>query len=397
MLRDITTLSDIRIHRMASVTLKDLSKTYRDPSGKDIVALDKINLEIKDREFMVLVGPSGCGKSTALRLIAGLEQPTSGEILMGNRSIQHIEASKRDLAMVFQNYALYPHLRVFQNMSFGLNLIKMPRAEIDKRVRDAAALLGITDLLQRRPQELSGGQKQRVALGRALVRQPRVFLFDEPLSNLDAKLRSTMRSEISKLHARLATTMIYVTHDQVEAMTMGDRITVMNQGQVMQIGDPLTLYHQPANRFVASFIGSPSMNFISGMIQRRDNDFYFEEDNTRSTRIRLKLPPRLSRIAQDYLNRVLILGIRPEDLYDAINTGKRDSSNIIRAILEVEESMGPETYLYLSTGAQSFVVRTEDQQSYPINAEIRIRVDLDRAHLFDPQTDQNLSLQVFDI
>src|SRR3989338_2310146 len=294
---------------MAQVSLKDVSKIYAD----GIAAVDKVSLGIETREFMVLVGPSGCGKSTTLRMIAGLEEISEGRIYTGDKLVNEVPAKDRDIAMVFQNYALYPHMTVFENMAFGLKLRKYPKQEINKRVIDAAGILGIKALLNRRPKELSGGERQRVAVGRAIVRKPLVFLFDEPLSNLDAKLRVQMRTEIHKLHLRLATTMIYVTHDQTEAMTMGDRIAVMKDGIVQQVADPITIYDKPVNKFVASFIGSPPMNFFYGRILKTNGNLYFDEGT-----FRVRVVKEMEGKVIAYMNKEVVFGIRAEDIYDKL-------------------------------------------------------------------------------
>ena len=293
--------------RMAEVILKNVRKVY----DKDVVAVDDANIEIKDKEFVVLVGPSGCGKSTTLRMIAGLEEISGGDIYIDGTLVNDIPPKDRDIAMVFQNYALYPHMTVYQNMAFGLKLRKYPKDEIDARVQEAADILGIQDLLERKPKALSGGQRQRVAVGRAIVRKPKVFLFDEPLSNLDAKLRVQMRAEISKLHTRLEATMIYVTHDQTEAMTMGDRIVVMKDGRVQQIDAPLSLYNETVNQFVAGFIGSPSMNFISGKLAANGEGLVFDEGN-----IKIALPASYNDQLGDHKDQEVVMGIRPEDIHD---------------------------------------------------------------------------------
>ena len=293
---------------MAKVVLRSVTKKINEN-----VIVNSINLEIQDREFCVLVGPSGCGKTTTLRMIAGLEEITSGEIFIGDRLVNAVPPKDRDIAMVFQNYALYPHMTAYNNMAFGLKLRKYSKKEIDARVRESAEILNLTHLLERRPKELSGGQRQRVALGRAIVRKPKVFLFDEPLSNLDAKLRVQMRAEISKLHDRLQTTMIYVTHDQIEAMTMGDRICVMKDGVIQQVDAPLAIYNQPKNKFVASFIGSPPMNFLDVQVENRDGKIWLNEG-----KFSLKLSPRskMQRVAKNYVGKSLTCGIRPEDILD---------------------------------------------------------------------------------
>jgi len=309
---------------MAKVIIEDLVKVYSERKGPGFRAVNNINLEIEDREFMVLVGPSGCGKSTTLRMIAGLEEITEGTITIDDRVINNVLPKDRDIAMVFQNYALYPHMSVFDNMAFGLKLRKFPKSEIESRVNDAATILGIEMLLERKPKALSGGQRQRVAVGRAIVRKPKVFLFDEPLSNLDAKMRVSTRTEISKLHARLATTMIYVTHDQVEAMTMGDRITVMKDGDIMQVAEPLTLYNEPANVFVAGFIGSPPMNFFHGTLEATENRLTFVETNSTRPGVRIELDDELSRRGANHVGKKIVFGIRPENVQDALTMGETD-------------------------------------------------------------------------
>src|SRR5882724_9452911 len=289
---------------MAQVVLKDLNKRF-----DEIHAVKDLNIQIRDKEFIVLVGPSGCGKSTTLRMVAGLEDITSGEIYIGDQLVNNLPPKKRDIAIVFQNYALYPHMTVYDNMAFGLKMRKFPKADIEKRVGEAAILLGIPDLLKRKPRQLSGGQRQRVAVGRAIVRHPQVFLFDEPLSNLDAKLRAQMRGELKRLHERLETTAIYVTHDQVEAMTLGDRVVVMKDGTVQQVGEPLEVYSRPANKFVAGFIGSPSMNFIPVTLTDGSGALFAEASG-----IKIKVPPQMAQSLMPYKGQSVTLGIRPEDL-----------------------------------------------------------------------------------
>ncbi len=337
---------------------------------------------------MVFVGPSGCGKSTTLRMIAGLEEISGGTISIDGRVVNDVLPKDRDIAMVFQNYALYPHMSVYDNMAFGLKLRKMPKPEIDARVREAAAMLGLEPYLDRRPKALSGGQRQRVAVGRAIVRKPKVFLFDEPLSNLDAKMRVSTRAEISKLHARLAATMIYVTHDQVEAMTMGDRICVMNEGKIMQVAEPLTLYNQPANLFVAGFIGSPPMNLFRGTVRRSGNTLIFVETSPAATPLTVAFNEELSRKAASHIDREIIFGVRPENIHD-VTSATADSAE---AIIEVAEPMGSETFLHLSTGATPFVARVRPDVHFNANDRIRVRFDLTRAHLFDPVSGDALSL-----
>ncbi|MEC7230154.1 MAG: sn-glycerol-3-phosphate ABC transporter ATP-binding protein UgpC [Verrucomicrobiota bacterium] len=325
---------------MSGVTLKYLKKTYN-PGTKDaFYAVKGIDLEIRDKEFMVLVGPSGCGKSTTLRMIAGLEEASSGDLCIGDRIVNDVLPKNRGVAMVFQNYALYPHMTVADNMAFGLKLRKTPKAEIQQRVDEAADILGLTSMLNRKPKALSGGQRQRVALGRAIVRKPDVFLFDEPLSNLDAKMRVQMRAEISKLHARLNATMIYVTHDQTEAMTMGDRICVMKDGEIMQVDEPINIYQSPANMFTAGFIGLPQMNFLHGSVVLGDGGYHFMGQATGLDRI--ELSARLGEIARGYLGKPLALGVRPEHF----SACEADDPQAIHAKVEVGEPLGAES-LYI--------------------------------------------------
>ncbi|MDQ8196761.1 sn-glycerol-3-phosphate ABC transporter ATP-binding protein UgpC [Pelagicoccus enzymogenes] len=373
---------------MATVELKKLLKIYPNRKGEGVKAVNEIDLSIRDREFMVLVGPSGCGKSTSLRMIAGLEDITGGEIRIDGKVINDVQPKDRDIAMVFQNYALYPHMSVYQNMAFGLKLRKYSKAEIERRVKDAAEILGIEELLQRKPAALSGGQRQRVAVGRAIVRKPKVFLFDEPLSNLDAKMRVSTRAEISKLHARLASTMIYVTHDQVEAMTMGDRICVMNGGDIMQVDEPLTLYNQPANMFVASFIGSPPMNLLPGRIERKEGTLYFQATDSMIT---LRLSNRLAEAAAEYVDRDIIFGVRPENIHQAEESSNYETEHTAKLTIDVAEPMGNETMLYLSNGSQSLIGRIHSDVRPQINKTITVWFDQAKAHLFDPQTEANLT------
>ena len=330
---------------MAEVILKKVEKTY--PNG--FKAVHGIDLDIKDGEFMVFVGPSGCAKSTTLRMIAGLEEITGGEIWIGDKLVNDLPPKDRGIAMVFQNYALYPHMTVYENMAFGLKMTKTPKDEIDRRVKEAAEKLEITNLLDRKPKEMSGGQRQRVAVGRAIVRKPDVFLFDEPLSNLDAKLRVSMRVKITQLHKQLkeegqTATMIYVTHDQVEAMTMGDRICVLNYGKIMQVDIPLNLYKKPANKFVAGFIGSPSMNFIEGHIEENEKNMLFVFGNER----KLVLPKRMEEPLKNYVGKEVALGIRPENIGNKITNPEGKNGNFISGNVSIVEYMGNEEYVYLS-------------------------------------------------
>lgn len=372
---------------MATVSLENLVKIYPEKSGPGVKVVHGINLEIRDREFMVLVGPSGCGKSTTLRMIAGLEEVSSGTISIDGKVVNDVLPKDRDIAMVFQNYALYPHMTVYDNMAFGLKLRKFPKADIDARVREAAAILGLEKYLDRKPKALSGGQRQRVAVGRAIVRKPRVFLFDEPLSNLDAKMRVSTRTDISKLHARLGATMIYVTHDQVEAMTMGDRICVMKDGHIQQVAAPLELYNHPDNMFVAGFIGSPPMNFFKGTLTRDEGKLTFVETNTKGTPLRIPLSASLAQRAASHLDKPIVFGIRPEDVQDAATAGSAPLEAAADVRVEVAEPMGAETLLYLSTGATSFIARVRPTDRYEVDQKVKVSFNLDKAHLFDAQTE----------
>jgi multiple sugar transport system ATP-binding protein len=370
---------------MSGVTLKNLNKTYS-PGSKDAFhAVKGINLEIRDKEFMVLVGPSGCGKSTTLRMIAGLEEACSGDLCIGDRRVNDVLPKNRGVAMVFQNYALYPHMTVADNMAFGLKLRKTPKAEIQQRVQEAADTLGLTSMLKRKPKALSGGQRQRVALGRAIVRKPDVFLFDEPLSNLDAKMRVQMRAEISKLHARLNATMIYVTHDQTEAMTMGDRICVMKDGEIMQVDEPINIYQSPANMFTAGFIGLPQMNFLHGSVVEADGGCHFVGKATGTDRI--ELTARLGEIARAHLGKALVLGVRPEH-FSACDT---DDPNAIHAKVEVGEPLGAESFIHLSTANGSkLVVRLAGIVQSHIGQSLSVKPNLEEVHLFDAASELRL-------
>ncbi len=367
---------------MADVVLRNVRKVY----DKDVVAVDNASIDINDKEFVVLVGPSGCGKSTTLRMIAGLEEISDGEIYIDGKLVNDIPPKDRDIAMVFQNYALYPHMTVYQNMAFGLKLRKFPKSEIDDRVLEAADILGIEDLLERKPKALSGGQRQRVAVGRAIVRKPKVFLFDEPLSNLDAKLRVQMRAEISKLHKRLEATMVYVTHDQVEAMTMGDRIVVMRDAQIQQIDAPLKLYNDPVNQFVAGFIGSPSMNFVRGKIISEGEQIIFDEG-----KVQIPLSDIQSEKLSSHLGSEVLWGIRPEDIYDPDTIGRDVTTVEINAKVEVVEPMGNEVFLNLTTGSTPFVARVDPLSMPQVDQKIKLAVDIDKAHFFDADSDTKLA------
>jgi multiple sugar transport system ATP-binding protein len=371
---------------MAQVSLENLSKVYPEKGGPGVTAVRRINLQIEDREFMVLVGPSGCGKSTTLRMIAGLEEISEGIVRIGGQTVNEVLPKDRDIAMVFQNYALYPHMTVYDNMAFGLKLRKFSRAEIDSRVREAATMLGLESLLSRKPKALSGGQRQRVALGRAIVRKPKVFLFDEPLSNLDAKMRVSTRTEISKLHARLGATMIYVTHDQVEAMTMGDRICVMKDGDIMQVAAPLELYNHPDNLFVAGFIGSPPMNFFKGTLRRAGGHVSFVEDNAAGPPLTIALDEALAGRSSAHLDKPVVFGIRPEAIHDSLTVAAPDSGRTADVKVEVSEPMGSETLLYLDTGATSFIARVNPTDRFDAGQRVQVTFDLAHAHVFDAAT-----------
>jgi multiple sugar transport system ATP-binding protein len=366
---------------MANIRIKNLCKSYRDNTN----AVHNVNLEIDDKEFIILVGPSGCGKSTTLRMVAGLEEISSGEIWINDRLVNDIPAKDRNIAMVFQNYALYPHMSVFENMAFGLKLRNYPKAEVLKRVHEAAEILGIKQYLERRPRDLSGGERQRVALGRAIVRKPLVFLFDEPLSNLDAKMRVQMRTEIHKLRMRLQTTFIYVTHDQTEAMTMGDRIVVMNKGVIQQCADPMTVYDQPVNKFVASFIGSPPINFMTGTIIKRDRKFFFDEG-----KFKVKLLDGMYPKIAPYDGQEVVMGIRSEDVYDKLFASEASPENTVRATCEVVEPLGSEVFLYLSSGKHNFIARVGAHDRPEVNRDMDLVFDMSKVHFFDSKTEETI-------
>ncbi len=367
---------------MAKVTLTNVDKIY----PGDVKAVSDFNLEINDGEFVVLVGPSGCGKSTTLRMVAGLEEITSGTISIGERIVNDVPPKDRDIAMVFQNYALYPHMTVRDNMAFGLKLRKFPKQEINQRIDEAATILGLGGLLDRRPKALSGGQRQRVAVGRAIVRKPAVFLFDEPLSNLDAKLRIQMRVEISQLHNRLESTMIYVTHDQVEAMTMGTRICVMKDGLIQQVDDPITLYDSPANLFVAGFIGTPPMNFFKGVVEAEGEQLTFAANSG----FRMPVPTRQRELVGPYSGKQIVLGIRPEDIGSPA-AEQLTGAPRIKAAVDVIEPMGSESYVYLSIGEDHFVSRVDAHQQYRVGTQAEPAVFLDKVHFFDPESEKTVT------
>jgi multiple sugar transport system ATP-binding protein len=366
---------------MASVTYKNVYKRWG-----DVVAVNDLSIHVEDKEFLVFVGPSGCGKSTGLRLLAGLEEITEGEILIGDRIVNDVPPKDRDIAMVFQSYALYPHMSVYDNMAFGLKLRKTPKADIDKRVKEAADILGIGQLLDRKPKALSGGQRQRVAVGRAIVRDPAVFLFDEPLSNLDAKLRVQTRAEITKLWQRLGTTFIYVTHDQVEAMTMASRIAVLKDGILQQIDTPQQLYDHPDNVFVAGFIGSPSMNFFDVTLVEADGKLYVDGGT-----FRLEIPQVQFDLVAKHKGKEVILGIRPEDIQAREYAPPGISPAYMDAKVDVTELMGNEIFGYLMTGKKSFVTRLDPRTQAHVGETLDLAINMDNLHLFDPKTELRLT------
>lgn len=363
---------------MAQVLLKKVNKIYEN----GFQAVKDVDIHAEDKEFVVLVGPSGCGKTTSLRMVAGLETVTSGEIMIGDKVVNDVLPKDRDIAMVFQNYALYPHMTVYDNMAFALKLRKYSSKEIKDKVMEVAVLLGIDSMLDRKPKQLSGGQRQRVALGRAIVRQPKVFLFDEPLSNLDAKLRVQMRSEIIKLHKTLATTMIYVTHDQVEAMTMGSKIVVMKDGEVQQIASPLDIYNQPNNLFVAGFIGSPSINQFRGMLTEKEGTLLFNEGTFQV------IPSKEQyQYLQPFIGKEIVMAIRPEDLYDIEYSTMAENPQMISTICDLVEPLGNEFIVYLQTEKTKFVARLDPKKLPVMNTKMSINLDMNKAHYFDSQSE----------
>lgn len=370
---------------MAGVRLSHIYKSYPGSSTPTVIDFD---IDVVDKEFLVLVGPSGCGKSTTLRMIAGLEEISQGELYIGDRLVNDVAPKDRDIAMVFQSYALYPHMNVYQNMAFGLKLRKFKKADIDVRVREAAKILDITHLLDRKPKALSGGQRQRVALGRAIVREPQVFLMDEPLSNLDAKLRVQMRAEIAKLHKRLETTIIYVTHDQIEAMTMGTRIVIMKDGYIQQAATPSEVYNNPVNLFVAGFIGSPSMNFIKGQLSDEGGEIRFKSKN-----LNLAIPEGKAKILRDggYGKKEVILGIRPEDIHQEPIFLEASPNSIINAHIEVSENLGHEMYLYLDgISDETVIARVDGRAGLVEGTNVKLAVDMNKVHIFDIETEKTI-------
>ena len=363
---------------MASVTFKNVYKRFG-----DVIAVNDLDIQVDDKEFLVLVGPSGCGKTTALRCLAGLEEISDGEILIGDRVVNDVAPKDRDIAMVFQSYALYPHLSVYDNMAFGLKLRKVPKEEIKRRVGEAADILGIRDLLDRKPRQLSGGQRQRVAVGRAIVREPKVFLFDEPLSNLDAKLRVAMRAEISKLHQRLQTTFIYVTHDQIEAMTMASRIAVITKGILQQLDTPQNLYDRPNNLFVAGFIGSPAMNFFPGKLHKDGGKLLVDTGD-----FSVAIPAKLSAPYERHAGKDIIFGIRPENIHDADFIPPNIDSEKVSVKVDVTELMGNEIFLYLISGKNTFVSRVDPRSKLRVGQQATVAFDMDSFHIFDAATEE---------
>ncbi len=364
---------------MASVTLEHVTKRFG-----EVTAVRDLNIDVKDKEFLVLVGPSGCGKSTTLRMIAGLEEITEGNIFIGDRLVNDVAPKDRDIAMVFQSYALYPHMSVYDNLAFGLKLRRTPKKEIERRVHDAAELLGLSDMLTRKPKQLSGGQRQRVALGRAIVREPKVFLMDEPLSNLDAKLRVSMRAELIRLHQRLQTTVIYVTHDQVEAMTMGTRIAVLRDGMLQQIDAPQVLYDHPVNMFVAGFIGSPSMNFVDARLEGTPDEMWVNAGS-----FRVPVPAAIAPKLTSVLGKECFFGIRPEDMYEPKYAPPEvEHSARIQARVDVTEPLGAEIYLYLLAGEKQLIARVDPRTRADVGDEIEMVLDMAKMHIFDRQTQE---------
>lgn len=363
---------------MAKVQLKNVNKCYKG----SVSVVKNVDLEVKDKEFVVLVGPSGCGKSTTLRMVAGLETVTGGEIYVGDRLVNDVPPKDRNIAMVFQNYALYPHMDVYNNMAFALKLRNYPQNDINKRVKDAAQILGLNHLMNRKPRDISGGERQRVAVGRAIVRKPHVFLFDEPLSNLDAKLRVQMRTELHKLHLKIQTTMIYVTHDQTEAMTLGDRIAIMKDGVILQFDTPLNVYDNPANKFVASFIGSPPMNFMQGSIVESDGNLYFKEE-----KFKVKILEQMYPALEKYIDKSIIFGIRPENIFDKLFASHATADNTVTVFCDVMETMGSRNHLYLSTGKHVIIAVVDASNKPAIGSMVEVVFDMRKVHFFDPSTE----------
>jgi len=366
---------------MAQVSIRNLTKIY----NGDVVAIDNITFGIENKEFVVLLGPSGCGKSTTLRIIAGLEAPTKGDIYIGDRWVNNVPAKDRNIAMVFQNYALYPHMTIYENMAFGLKLRGYSKSDIDKRVKEASQILGISHLLNRKPKELSGGERQRAAVGRAIVRKPLVFLFDEPLSNIDAKMRIQMRTELHKLHLRLQTTMVYVTHDQTEAMTLGDRIVVMKNGKILQIDTPINVYNNPVNKFVAGFLGSPVMNFLNGRIIKKGDDLYFDEGT-----FKVKIERSMNYKLLSYVDKEIIFGIRPENIYDKLFASNATLYNTVLVLCDVVETMGAVNHVYFSTPKHTIVAVLDASNKPAQGSMVEVVFDMSKVHFFDPVSEETV-------
>jgi len=362
---------------MAGVVYDHVTKRFG-----DVIAVNDLSIDVADKEFLVFVGPSGCGKTTSLRLLAGLEEISEGNIYIGDRLVNDVAPKDRDIAMVFQSYALYPHMSVYDNMAFGLKLRKTPKAEIERRVHEAAAMLGIEELLDRKPKQLSGGQRQRVALGRAIVREPAVFLMDEPLSNLDAKLRVATRAELSKLHQRLETTFIYVTHDQMEAMTMGTRICVMRDGILQQVDTPQSLYNAPGNIFVAGFIGSPAMNFFDVTITGTKDEMYLDGGT-----FKVRIPASKTAALTEYLGKQVVFGVRPEDIHDPEFAPPAITGAPVKTRVDVTELMGNEIFLYLLTGTKQFIARVDPRTAARVGQDVEVLFNMDNMHIFDRDTE----------
>jgi multiple sugar transport system ATP-binding protein len=365
---------------MAQVVLKDVTKIF----PGNVQAVKKANLMVEDKEFVVLLGPSGCGKTTTLRMIAGLEEITEGTVAIDGKVVNDVEPKDRDIAMVFQNYALYPHMTVYENMAFGLKLRKMPKPDIEKRVKEAAEILGISPLLDRKPKQLSGGQRQRVAVGRAIVRDPKVFLFDEPLSNLDAKLRVQMRAELKRLQHRLEATMIYVTHDQVEAMTMADKIVIIKDGLIQQIGDPYSVYFEPVNKFVSGFIGTPAMNFLNVRIEKDNGKLWIVKED-----VKLLIPENFYDKIEDLAGKDIVMGIRPEDMYDKMFAKDATEENTVSGEVEVVEPLGSETLIHVNVMGDTIVAKVDPKSRASTGDKMELVFDMEMLHVFDPDTEEN--------
>ena len=371
---------------MGEILLKNVSKIY----PGNVLSVKDVSFEVKDKEFFILVGPSGCGKSTILRMIAGLEEISKGEIYIDGKLVNDVPPKDRDIAMVFQNYALYPHMNVYDNMAFGLKLRGQLKSEIEKRVREAADILGIVPLLDRYPKALSGGQRQRVAVGRAIVRKPKVFLFDEPLSNLDAKVRVTMRAELKKLQNRLGVTSVYVTHDQVEAITMGDKICVIKDGTMQQLDAPLTIYDKPKNKFVAGFIGSPPMNFLDCKIAEGKNIGRSDGTYVDEGKFSVKVAEQHKDILKNYTGKDIVFGIRPEDIYDRLSARGATPENTFSADVEIIEPMGSETYLYLTAGQNTLVAKVDSHTEVKKGQKIEVVFDMEKIHIFEKESGESI-------